>query len=297
MQERQQTRAVRRLATGSGRRRPGQRFTDSALGNKRYGTLEGNRRVRELIVVCSIPLLVPYIVVAVPGREWFSPEFHQRWVLFGGLLLLPMVVAWFLAGRMNHREWRIVRELESLARRPGWALSPDAPDLAEGWTLAPMGGARDTMVRPAARGVRDGIECGAFRFQGDAGVGGKVKAVALRVAYVKLPGVIPAFDLVPEGFDESLRRLLGGTDVDVESPQFNARWRVKATDARTAHAVLDPRMMEFLLGYPRKDLAVRIDNGYVLVWDGGTGADAPILDHLTLAWEFAQRVPRHVFAG
>ncbi|PKQ25189.1 MAG: hypothetical protein CVT64_11290 [Actinobacteria bacterium HGW-Actinobacteria-4] len=316
MRELRRARALARLATSRSRasaatatqagtplpadtRKPGTRFTDSALGNKQFRTLEGVRRTRELIVVCSIPFLVVYIVVAMMGgawvvQGWISAGFYDGWLLYGGLALVPMVAAWVFAARTNLRENSINAELKSLARRHHWTFVPDAPDLAEGWTLAPFAGARGAMVRPAVRGEREGLECGAFRFQGDAGVGGKVQVVALRVAYARLPRPIPAFDLLPEGFDAALRRLLGAADVEFESPQFNDRWRVKATDARTAHAVLDPRMMEFLMNYPREDLAVRVDNGYVLVWDSGRRADAPLTDHLALAWEFAQRVPGHL---
>lgn len=68
-----------------------------------------------------------------------------------------------------------------------------------------------------------------------------------QVTWIALPGPAPDVRITP---DNSLLRALSvaiGKDVDTESAEFNRLWRVRAVDAKTAHAVLAPTVIARLL--------------------------------------------------
>jgi hypothetical protein len=68
-----------------------------------------------------------------------------------------------------------------------------------------------------------------------------------QITWVPLPGPLPALRLM--GDNALLRGLthLGARDLNVESHEFNQRWKVVADDERIGHAVLTPRMIERFL--------------------------------------------------
>ena len=68
-----------------------------------------------------------------------------------------------------------------------------------------------------------------------------------QITWVPLPGPLPTLRLSSD--NALLRGLthLGARDLDVESHDFNQRWKVVADDERVGHAVLTPRMIERFL--------------------------------------------------
>jgi hypothetical protein len=90
------------------------------------------------------------------------------------------------------------------------------------------------------------------------------------------------------------RPRLVGQDLQLESDEFNAAFRVTADDDRFAYDVLHPRMMDFLLANDR-GLPVRFERAELLTWCGGPMAEDRLLgmaDHLC---DILDRVPAHAW--
>ncbi|MCW2758148.1 MAG: hypothetical protein JWO46_1894, partial [Nocardioidaceae bacterium] len=84
----------------------------------------------------------------------------------------------------------------------------------------------------------------------------------------------PLLSVVPEGF---LGRLVGritGSDIELESEDFNRMFTVHSTNRRFASDVLHPRMMQLLMHYPQ--LAWRLQNGWLIVYHAGTHTPAEV---------------------
>jgi hypothetical protein len=111
------------------------------------------------------------------------------------------------------------------------------------------------------------------------------------------PGWWPDLSVVPEGLASRLRSSLGLPDVELESEEFNRRFEVRASDRRFASALLDARMMTWLLEQvPGAGFEVR--SARLLVFRPRPTAS---LDDVARALEmsdaFADRIPRVVRSG
>ena len=71
-----------------------------------------------------------------------------------------------------------------------------------------------------------------------------------------MPAPFPHVRITPDsGWLRSLGSL-AGHDLNTESAEFNARWRVRANDERTAHAILTAPMIERFMRADVRDRAV-----------------------------------------
>ncbi|WP_132289079.1 hypothetical protein [Kribbella sp. VKM Ac-2568] len=64
---------------------------------------------------------------------------------------------------------------------------------------------------------------------------------------LNLPVALPPLTLTK---DSGFKRMVGGRDLELESKVFNDTFRISCADDRYAHAVLHPRMMEWMLYNP-----------------------------------------------
>jgi hypothetical protein len=145
------------------------------------------------------------------------------------------------------------------------------------------------------RGSLNGVQCVTFTHHFEIRDDGNRGADhAFQVSLVEIPVVLPRLEVVPEGVAAKFAKALGGRDLDVESHEFNRRWRVLCRDARYAHAVLDPRMVERLLEPDAWELAIRIDGGAVMAWQAGRVGTADLARRLGVLTAVARRIPAHV---
>lgn len=73
------------------------------------------------------------------------------------------------------------------------------------------------------------------------------RTVRHAVAAVELPAPLPELRLAPESFLTRVASSIGFGGIDLESDEFNRRFRVRASDRAHAFDVLHPRTIEFLL--------------------------------------------------
>lgn len=68
-----------------------------------------------------------------------------------------------------------------------------------------------------------------------------------QVTWVTMPVAMQTMRLTPDGPLQRLFAKMGAKDLEVESHEFNQRWKVWCADERIGHAVLTPAMIQRLL--------------------------------------------------
>jgi hypothetical protein len=95
------------------------------------------------------------------------------------------------------------------------------------------------------------------------------------VTAVHLPVGLPTLQVTPESIFSRIGNVLGLDDVELESEDFNRRFRVHADDRKFASDVLSPRTMQALLSRP--EMSWRITGADILSWQDGKLAPAIVL--------------------
>lgn len=146
------------------------------------------------------------------------------------------------------------------------------------------------------RGTFDGQDCAAFVhvYESAKDRNGSSIKVPHQVVLAELDVTLPRLDLIPQGVTQTVATTLGAGDIDVESYDFNRQWRVVCDDARYAHSVLDPRMVERLLWADAVGKSIRIEGSAVYVWESGRVELGDLASRLGLVTAIARRIPAHV---
>ena len=140
-------------------------------------------------------------------------------------------------------------------------------------------------------GWHDGRPAGTFEYAEQ----GATASVHCHVVSVVLPVPLPGLRLTPQAVTDSVPTALGGQDIAFESEDFNRAWRVRASDAKFAHDVLHPRMMERLLAGDAQGLSIWILGTELLCWVPG-GADLEAVDErLAVLDAIVDAIPRFVW--
>jgi hypothetical protein len=87
--------------------------------------------------------------------------------------------------------------------------------------------------------------------------------------------------------------MLGMQDIELESEDFNRRFRVRCDDAKLAYDVLPPRTMEALLARPA--LHVRLYGADDLLWESGPHRPSELLARLDTLSALLDGVPSYVW--
>lgn len=145
---------------------------------------------------------------------------------------------------VHRRERRERRAALAHAARLGYVMDVDTkapPDL--GFRLFSAGSRRKVTYHTWREGSSDSV----FQFEYTTGSGDSRRVHEHTAVLVAVPFVAPRLEIGPEGFWSSLGRIVGIRDVEVESPEFNERYRVSCDDERFAITLLDHRMIAWLL--------------------------------------------------
>ncbi|GEN80378.1 hypothetical protein AFE02nite_21120 [Actinotalea fermentans] len=120
-------------------------------------------------------------------------------------------------------------------------------------------------------------------------------SVQVHVVAVALPVPLPGLRLSPQALTDDLAGALGGQDIAFESADFNAAWRVRAGDAKYAHDVVHPRLMERLLAGDAQGLSIWVTGTDVLCWVPGKVDLADVDRRLAVLTAFVDAIPRFVW--
>lgn len=132
----------------------------------------------------------------------------------------------------------------ALARSRGYEIAVDdkaPPPL--GFDLFDVGSSRKVSYQIWKPGAHDS----AFQYRYTTGSGKNRQTHRRSCVLLALPFTAPHLTIGPEGFWSAIGRAIGLRDIEIESPQFNDRYRVRCADERFAITLLDHHMIAWML--------------------------------------------------
>ena len=162
-----------------------------------------------------------------------------------GAFFMIVMGLFVVAGVLLHRRaLRLRAEAAALAELHGFRHDMDPkPPPEQPFDLFERGRSR----RVSAQIWREGGTGSVFRYQYTTGSGKNSTTHHVSCAMVQLPFVAPHTRIGPEGFWSGIGQALGIRDIEVESPTFNDRYRVRSDDERFAVTLLDGRAIDWFL--------------------------------------------------
>lgn len=162
----------------------------------------------------------------------------------------------------------------------GWSFTVQDNSLAAHWVGEPFGQGDRRRVTNVVRGTVGGRGLTAFDYAYDTTTrsDGVEKRTTHRYAVVVIAmrAYLPTLQVSPES---ALHRIAAAAgvidDIDLESEDFNRKFRVSAYDAKFASDVLHPRTMEMLTARPA--FAFRLQGTDALAWTSGALAPLDIV--------------------
>lgn len=206
------------------------------------------------------------------------------------IALLGWSANWYLS-HLHERRRRAT--LARFAASRGWSFVAEDDSWAGIAGDEPFGEGHSLQARYVMRGQYGGLASVVFEYRWVTGWGRQREAHGAGVYALGLPVDLPGVHIRSEYLMDTAARLLGAQDIELESEEFNRAFRVRATDARFAYDLLNPRTMEALLS--AQDLVVQISHCY-LVATLGVALNQERADHtLALLAGMVERLPGFVW--
>ena len=143
---------------------------------------------------------------------------------------------------------------------------------ARGWVYTPRGEVTSTTLGPGAGGAR----------------------TRTHAVMVVGPRWFPALSITPTTGIDRVEQAFGGQDITAESYDVNERWRMRCSDARFAHEVLHPRLLERLDRTAVPGLCVLVQGRDVVALAPGPTALASIEPMMNLVLDLASLLPTYL---
>jgi hypothetical protein len=213
--------------------------------------------------------------------------------LLPNLFLVLLVAGVLVSGWWFHR--KRAAAVRAWAAAVGWRVVGTDASLVHRWRGRPFGIGSSRRVSELVVGTFAGRHAATFRYEYTTGSGKNRSTVTHHVVALALPAFLPTVELTPDGLGAKLAKAFGGQDIVFESDAFNRAWRVTASDARYAHAVLHPRLMERLLRADAQGLSLRIEGADVLCWTLGAPRLDDVARRLHVLTAVVEHVPRFVW--
>lgn len=205
------------------------------------------------------------------------------------LLFVPAVVV----GSYWYRTRRD-RETKEWVAAAGWTYVGTDPSLVDRWAGAPFGTGQSRRASDVMVGRWGDRPVVSFTYSFVTGAGNRRSTVHFHVLALPLPAFLPPLELTPDG---AAVRLLTrpGEDIQFESEEFNRAWRVVSADAKFAHDVVHPRLMERLMAPDAFRARLRFAGTDLVSWAPGTTNTVGIHRRLALMQAVIDSVPRYVW--
>ena len=94
---------------------------------------------------------------------------------------------------------------------------------------------------------RAGEQDSVFQYQYTVSSGENSTTYEFTAALIEVPFLSPHLTISTENWWSKIKRAVGLRDIEVESPDFNERYRVRCSDDRFAITLLDPAMIGWML--------------------------------------------------
>lgn len=211
-----------------------------------------------------------------------------------GVVFVGAVALWAwdvrVHGRHQRAMARFARQIE------GWDYAHTAPRYRDRFHAFPFGVGRAARDVDLVCGPYNGFTCASFTHQYEEGKEDEINVPRTwQIDMVDLPYPLATVDILPDDLIAKFAKLLGGQDIEFESAAFNARWRVKAGDAKYAHDIVHPRMMERLLWSDAAGMAIRIEGSAVYAWAVERRGPEDLARRLSVLTAVARLIPEFVY--
>jgi hypothetical protein len=212
----------------------------------------------------------------------------------GGLALVLVIVIVSYRAEQKRRAL-----LQSFALSNGWTYSARDDTWCERFVGTPFGQGDNRTSANILHGPYQGTEMVAFDYSYETSSTdskGHTSKTTHRFAVcaLRMPAALPGLELGPESALTRFAGHLGLGDVELESEDFNRRYRVKAHDPKFAYDVLNPRTMEALLARPTVHL--RLLDVDAVCWDGGRLEPPDLLARLSTLQLVIAGIPSFVWS-
>jgi hypothetical protein len=181
---------------------------------------------------------------------------------FSLLVAVGVIVVAVLA---TQAEKKRIAAAGALARSRGFEFDPSRkPPPPLPFNLFELGSSRRVSYQTWRAGSPDSM----FQYQYTTGSGKNRQTHRRSCVLVEVPFTAPHLTIGPEGFWSAIGRAIGVRDVEVESPDFNERYRVACDDERFAITLLDHQMIAWMLSPGSGGRTVKFEFGgrWMLCW-------------------------------
>ena len=213
------------------------------------------------------------------------------------IVVVGIVIAYF--GYQSWKQEQKRRELlMAWATNSGFAFEVEDDRWCERWQATPFGQGDHRKASNVVTGAQKGRPFAAFDYSfqthSSNGKGGQTTTThRYVVTSVQLPTYLPQLQVTPENLVTRLGNAFGLDDIELESEDFNRRFRVRAQDRKFACDVLGPRTMAMLLSRPA--LSWRIEGTDILAWQDGRLTPATCLATTSQLQDIVDGIPSFVW--
>lgn len=191
------------------------------------------------------------------------------------LLVIGVVVVVTVAVVGYRLEQKRRDRVMAYALSRAWTFEAEDRSLVDAWPGQPFGQGDNRRATTVLKGLEAGRPFVAFDYRYDTHTntskGRSTSTHRFAVCAVPLPAWLGVVEVLPEDLFSRAAGAVGVLhDLDLESEDFNRRFRVRARNAKLASDVLSPRTMEYLVGLPAEAVtAMRLQGGHLLAWRTG----------------------------
>ncbi len=194
---------------------------------------------------------------------------------------------------------RRVAALYNLTLAKGWQFSGTDPyNLPARWDDAPFGKGYARRAQNVITGEVAGHHMIGFDYtykedSRDSNGNSTTTTYHYAVCALAMPCALPELQVAPEGVFSRLGIMLGMEDIELESEDFNRRFRVRCPDPKLAMDVLSPRTMELLLGVGK--IHFRFAGHEIVDYETGSLTAADLLNRTAVLAKVLAGVPAFVW--
>lgn len=218
----------------------------------------------------------------------------------GSILLLVAIIVFAIAAYgWQYQRNKVRREkLQRYALASGWRYLAEDDNQWQRWQRAPFNEGFDRRSRNVLYGKYRGHDMLAFDYSyktqsTDSKGHAQTQTHHYRVASLTLAASLPYLHVGPENVLTRLGNMVGIHDIELESEDFNRRFRVHANDTKFAYDVLSPRTLQKLLTLPKFEWS--IDGATIVSWAPGANDVPDLLARLSTLVSVVDGIPSFVW--
>lgn len=195
------------------------------------------------------------------------------------------------------RETRRRSQLAQWAAANNWTLTARDDSYCTRWSGMPFGLGDRRRARNVLSGTWRGTPFVSFDYSYRQRTNSTRQTASASYRYavsaLRLPAYLPTLQVTPENLLTRLGEALGGSDIELESEEFNRAFRVHCDDAKFASDVLTPRTMQLLLSRPH--FSWRVEGADILWWQDGEQHPAAVTAAVTTLRDVLAGIPAFVW--